>query len=102
MSMYLNPEITKPDTSWLLLPVAISLLGAGAASAQLSSDDINTLLASQKNGADPHEIALAMSGVERTLRGGAEPSKLIGTIQAIDLAATIYRTRDTTFQQTVA
>ncbi len=37
-----------------------------------------------------------MSGVERSLREGSEAAKLPGTLQAIDLAATIYRTHDTT------
>jgi hypothetical protein len=80
----------------MLRLVAISFIGAEMASAQLSPDDLNTLITRHEDGADPHEIALAISGVERALREGAEAAKLPGTIQAIDLAATIYRTHDTT------
>lgn len=94
--MSLKLESNKFNASWMLRLVAISFIGAGMASAQLSPDELHTLITRHKDGADPHEIALAMSGIERALREGTEAAKLLGTLQAIDLAATIYRTHDTT------
>ncbi len=71
------------------------LFCASFANAQLSIDDITALNARQKDGADPHEIAVALSGVERLLREGSEDVKLSGALQAIALATLIYRTHDT-------
>ena len=96
MSTSLKSNRIKCDTSWMLWLVVMSFISAGMASAQLSSNDLKALLMRQSDGANPHEIALAMSGVERSLREGSEAAKLPGTLQAIDLAATIYRTHDTT------
>lgn len=96
MSMFLNLKSSRFDALWMLQMFAISFICAGVASAQLAPDDVNTLITRHQDGADPHEIALAMSGVERALREGSEATKLPGTLQAIDLAAMIYRTHDTT------
>ena len=96
MSTVLKLKSSRFDASWMLQLFANLFICAGVASAQLSPDDVNTLITRQKDGADPHEIVLAMSGVERALREDSEATKLPGTLQAIDLAVMIYRTHDTT------
>lgn len=96
MSMFLKFKTNRFDALWMFRLVAITFFSAGMTNAQFSPNDLKTLITRQKDGADPHEIVLAMSGVERTLREGSEAAKLAGILQVIDLAAVIYRTHDTT------
>jgi hypothetical protein len=74
--------------------VWVMTLCAGRLEAQLSTEDMNTLLIRLKNGGDPHELSIAISGIESGLREGPESNKLPGVLQALDMAASIYRTRD--------
>jgi hypothetical protein len=81
-------------TSGQVAVLLLMLICACRLNAQLSTEDMNTLLARQKKEANPHELSVAMSGIENDLREGPEANKLPGILQALKLAAFIYRTRD--------
>lgn len=95
MSMFCSKcrsRIVQP-VLWHVL-VWVMTLGTGRLEAQLSTEDMSTLFRGLKNGGDPHELSVAMSGIESGLREGPEANKLPGVLLALDMAASIYRTRD--------